>query len=147
MPIAGRHVVIVGRSNLVGRPLASLLQLKGPRGDASVTVCHSRSQGLGDIVRTGDIVVAAVGRPNTITADMVRPGAAVVDVGMNRIDDSTTSSGSRLVGDVDYEPVSEVAEWITPVPGGVGPMTVALLLANTVQAAEEHASIGNAVSA
>jgi methylenetetrahydrofolate dehydrogenase (NADP+)/methenyltetrahydrofolate cyclohydrolase len=147
IPIAGRHVVIVGRSNLVGRPLASLLLLKGPRGDASVTVCHSRSQGLADIVRAGDIVVAAVGRPNTITADMVRPGAAVVDVGMNRIDDPSTSSGSRLVGDVDYEPVSEVAEWITPVPGGVGPMTVALLLANTVQAAEEHASIGNAVSA
>lgn len=146
IPIAGKHVVIVGRSNLVGRPLASLLLLKGSRGDATATVCHSRSDRLAEIVRSADIVVAAVGRPNTVTADMVRPGAVVVDVGINRIDDPKSSSGSRLVGDVDYEGVSEVASWITPVPGGVGPMTVALLLANTVQAAEEHASIGNPIS-
>jgi methylenetetrahydrofolate dehydrogenase (NADP+)/methenyltetrahydrofolate cyclohydrolase len=137
--VSGRHVVIVGRSNLVGRPLASLLLLKGARGDATVTVCHSRSRELADIVRGGDIVVAAVGRPNTITADMVKPGAVVVDVGINRIDDPSTESGSRLVGDVDYEPVEKVASWITPVPGGVGPMTIAMLLANTVQSAEAHA--------
>ncbi|MEZ5065142.1 MAG: bifunctional methylenetetrahydrofolate dehydrogenase/methenyltetrahydrofolate cyclohydrolase FolD [bacterium] len=137
--IAGRHVVIVGRSNLVGRPLASLLLLKGARGDASTTVCHSRSRNLADIVRQGDIVVAAVGRPNTITADMVRPGAVVVDVGINRIDDPSAKGGSRLVGDVEYDAVADIASWITPVPGGVGPMTIAMLLANTVQAAEAHA--------
>jgi len=136
--IPGRHVVIVGRSNLVGRPLASLLLLKGARADASVTVCHSRSKNLGDLVRAGDIVVAAVGRAATVTADMVRPGAVVVDVGINRIEDPAAKKGYRIVGDVDYEPVAEVASWITPVPGGVGPMTVAMLLANTVQAAEAH---------
>ncbi len=135
----GKHVVIVGRSNLVGRPLASLLLLKGPRGDATVTVAHSRSRNLAEICRSADIVVAAVGRPNTITADMVQPGAVVVDVGINRIKDSSTESGFRLVGDVDFEAVSEVASWITPVPGGVGPMTIAMLLVNTVEAAEEHA--------
>ena len=145
--IAGKHVVIVGRSNLVGRPLASLLLLKGPRGDATATVCHSRSDRMAEIVRSGDIVVAAVGRPNTVTADMVRLGAVVVDVGINRIDDPGAESGTRLVGDVDFEGVREIASWITPVPGGVGPMTVALLLANTVQAAERYASIGNPVSA
>lgn len=138
--IRGRHVVIVGRSNLVGRPLASLLLLKGERGDASVTVCHSRSQGLDALVRSGDIVVAAVGRAGTVTGNMVRPGAVVVDVGINRLEDPSTDKGYRLVGDVDYEPVREVASWITPVPGGVGPMTVAMLLANTVQAAEAHES-------
>jgi methylenetetrahydrofolate dehydrogenase (NADP+)/methenyltetrahydrofolate cyclohydrolase len=138
--IAGRHVVIVGRSNLVGRPLASLLLLKGARGDATVTVCHSRSERMAEIVRSGDIVVAAVGRVNTVTADMVRPGAVVVDVGINRVDDPAAPGGTRLVGDVDYERVREVASWITPVPGGVGPMTVAMLLANTVQAAEAHES-------
>ena len=134
--VSGQHVVIVGRSNLVGRPLASLLLLKGARGDATVTVCHSRSRNLADIVRTGDIVVAAVGRPNTVTASMVKPGAVVVDVGINRVENPDGSS--RLVGDVDFAAVSEVASWITPVPGGVGPMTIAMLLANTVQAAEAH---------
>jgi methylenetetrahydrofolate dehydrogenase (NADP+)/methenyltetrahydrofolate cyclohydrolase len=140
IPIAGKHVVIVGRSNLVGRPLASLLLLKGARGDATVTVAHSRSDDLAGICRRGDIVVAAVGRPRTVTADMVRPGAVVVDVGINRVDDPAAPNGSRLVGDVDFEAVSAVASWITPVPGGVGPMTVAMLLANTVQAAEAHAA-------
>jgi methylenetetrahydrofolate dehydrogenase (NADP+)/methenyltetrahydrofolate cyclohydrolase len=138
--VRGKHVVIVGRSNLVGRPLASLLLLKGRRGDATVTVCHSRSDDLAGVVRTGDIVVAAVGRPRTVVADMVKPGAVVVDVGINRIEDPGSESGSRLVGDVDYDGVKEVASWITPVPGGVGPMTVAMLLANTVQAAEAHES-------
>ncbi len=141
--IRGKHVVIVGRSNLVGRPLASLLLLKGARGDATATVCHSRSEGLADIVRSGDIVVAAVGRPNTITADMVRPGTVVVDVGINRIDDPTSEKGSRLVGDVDYDGLCDVASWITPVPGGVGPMTIAMLLANTVQAAEAREIAGD----
>jgi len=136
--VRGKHVVIVGRSNLVGRPLASLLLLKGRRGDATVTVCHSRSERLGEVVRGGDVVVAAVGRPDTVTAEMVKPGAVVVDVGINRVDDPSSESGSRLVGDVDFERVREVASWITPVPGGVGPMTVAMLLANTVQAAEAH---------
>jgi methylenetetrahydrofolate dehydrogenase (NADP+)/methenyltetrahydrofolate cyclohydrolase len=138
--VNGKHVVIVGRSNLVGRPLASLLLLKGRRGDATVTVCHSRSDDLAGVVRTGDIVVAAVGRPRTVVADMVKPGAVVVDVGINRIEDPGSESGSRLVGDVDFDGVKEVASWITPVPGGVGPMTVAMLLANTVQAAEAHES-------
>jgi methylenetetrahydrofolate dehydrogenase (NADP+)/methenyltetrahydrofolate cyclohydrolase len=144
--VRGRHVVIVGRSNLVGRPLALLLLLKGERGDATVTVCHSRSKNLVDVVRSGDIVVAAVGRPDTVTADMVKPGAVVVDVGINRIDDPSTEKGSRLVGDVDYEGVKEVASWITPVPGGVGPMTVAMLLANTVQAAEAHEPVDDFVA-
>lgn len=138
--LAGRHVVILGRSNLVGRPLASLLLMKGGRGDATVTVCHSRSKRLADIVRSGDVVVAAIGRPNTVTAEMVREGAVVVDVGINRVDDPAAKKGYRLVGDVDYDAVRERASWITPVPGGVGPMTVAMLLANTVQAAEAHAS-------
>jgi len=145
VPIAGRHVVIVGRSNLVGRPLASLLLLKGARGDATVTVCHSRSKDLAAIVRTGDIVVAAVGRANTVTADMLAPGAVVVDVGINRVDDPGSAKGSRIVGDVDFDGAKEVASWITPVPGGVGPMTIAMLMANTVQAAEAHASIAGDV--
>ncbi|MBZ0267274.1 bifunctional 5,10-methylene-tetrahydrofolate dehydrogenase/5,10-methylene-tetrahydrofolate cyclohydrolase, partial [bacterium] len=118
----------------------SLLLLKGERGDATATVCHSRSRNLAEICRSADILVAAVGRANTVTADMVRPGAVVVDVGINRIDDPTAKSGSRLVGDVDYDAVKEVASWITPVPGGVGPMTIAMLLANTVQAAETFAN-------
>ena len=140
IPVSGKHVVILGRSNLVGRPLASLLLLKGARADATVTVAHSRSDDLAGICRRGDIVVAAVGRANTVTADMVKPGAVVVDVGINRVDDPASPKGSRLVGDVDYDAVREVASWITPVPGGVGPMTIAMLLANTVQAAEAHAA-------
>ena len=145
LSVRGKHVVIIGRSNLVGRPLASLLLLKGDRGDATATVCHSRSERLAEIVRSGDIVVAAVGRPNVVTADMVRPGAIVVDVGINRIDDPDAPKGSRLVGDVDYEAVKEVASWITPVPGGVGPMTIAMLLSNTVQAAEAREIAGDVV--
>ncbi len=145
LSVRGKHVVIIGRSNLVGRPLASLLLLKGDRGDATATVCHSRSERLAEIVRSGDIVVAAVGRPNVVTADMVRPGAIVVDVGINRIDDPDAPKGSRLVGDVDFEAVKEVASWITPVPGGVGPMTIAMLLANTVQAAEARETAGDVV--
>ncbi len=138
IPTAGRHVVIVGRSDIVGKPLALLLASRPPLGcppdgtggcDATVTICHSRSGDIAAITRQADIVVAAVGRPKLITADMVKPGAAVIDVGINRVD-------GALVGDVDYERVREVAGWITPGPGGVGPMTVAMLLANTLLAAE-----------
>lgn len=133
---AGRHVVVVGRSNIVGKPMASLLLRKGRGGDATVTVAHSRTADLGAMTRLGDILVVAVGRAGTVTADMVRPGAVVIDVGVNRVDDSTDLRGYRLVGDVDFDGVSQVASAITPVPGGVGPMTIAMLLSNTVQAAE-----------
>jgi methylenetetrahydrofolate dehydrogenase (NADP+)/methenyltetrahydrofolate cyclohydrolase len=126
---SGKEAVIVGRSNLVGRPLYSLLL----GADATVTTCHSRTPDLGEVCRRAEILVAAAGRPNLVTADMVRPGATVIDVGMNRTDDG-------VVGDVDYEGVSQVAGAITPVPGGVGPMTIAMLLANTVQAARRRAA-------
>ena len=135
---SGRHAVIVGRSDIVGRPLALLLSAKAPATaapparhgcDATVTICHSRSADLASLTRQADILVAAVGRPRMITADMVKPGAAVIDVGINRVD-------GKLVGDVDYDAVREVAGRITPVPGGVGPLTVAMLLANTLLAAE-----------
>lgn len=130
---AGKHVVIVGRSDIVGKPLALLLAAKGPGGDATVTICHSRSTDLAEHCRRADILVAAVGRPLLITADMVKPGAAVIDVGINRIEEG---GKSRLVGDVDFEAVKQVAGHISPVPGGVGPLTVAMLLANTLLAAE-----------
>jgi methylenetetrahydrofolate dehydrogenase (NADP+)/methenyltetrahydrofolate cyclohydrolase len=134
---AGRHAVIVGRSDIVGKPLALLLASRGTGGDATVTICHSRSADLAAITRQADILVAAVGRPRLVTADMVKPGAAVIDVGINRI---TGADGTgRLVGDVDFEAVREIAGWISPVPGGVGPLTVAMLLANTLMAAELRA--------
>jgi methylenetetrahydrofolate dehydrogenase (NADP+)/methenyltetrahydrofolate cyclohydrolase len=126
---AGRHAVIIGRSDIVGKPLALLLAAKGAGGDATVTLCHSRSADLPAITRSADILVAAVGRPGLVTADMVRPGAAVIDVGINRVD-------GRLIGDVDFESVRKVAGWISPVPGGVGPLTVAMLISNTLLAAE-----------
>ena len=132
---AGKHAVIVGRSDIVGKPLALLLASRGTGGDATVTICHSRSAGLAEITRTADILVAAVGRPELITAEMVKPGAAVVDVGINRVVDPATGKG-RLVGDVDFAAVRAIAGWISPVPGGVGPLTVAMLLANTLLAAE-----------
>lgn len=132
---AGREVVVVGRSNIVGRPMASLLLGRGPGGDATVTVAHSRTPDLGAVTRRADIVIVAVGRPGTLTADMVKPGAVVIDVGVNRVDDPSTEKGYRLVGDVDFDNVREVAGALTPVPGGVGPMTIATLLSNTVQAA------------
>jgi methylenetetrahydrofolate dehydrogenase (NADP+)/methenyltetrahydrofolate cyclohydrolase len=123
----GRHVVIVGRSDIVGKPLANMLVQKGAGADATVTVCHSRTQNLAEITRTADILVAAIGRPRFITADMVRPGSAVVDVGINR-----TPEG--LCGDVDFAAVAQVAAHITPVPGGVGPLTITMLLRNTLTA-------------
>ena len=127
--IAGRHVVVVGRSDIVGKPLAIMLAQRGPGGDATVTICHSRTRDLPAVTRLADILVVAIGRPKFITADMVRPGATVVDVGINR-----TAEG--LVGDVDFEAVREMAGAITPVPGGVGRLTVALLLRNTLTAAQ-----------
>ena len=132
---AGKHVVICGRSNLVGKPLAGLLMQKAPGANATVTVCHTGTPDIGRFTRDADILVAVMGRPNAITADMVREGAIVIDVGINRVPDATRKSGSRLVGDVDFEAVSRKAAAITPVPGGVGPMTVAMLLWNTVLAA------------
>lgn len=132
----GKHCVVVGRSNIVGRPMASLLLRRGEGGDATVTVAHSRTPDLGAITRLADILIVAVGRPGTITAEMVRPGAVVIDVGVNRVDAPGTERGYRLVGDVDFEGVREVASWITPVPGGVGPMTITMLLSNTIDAFE-----------
>ncbi len=132
---AGKHVVIVGRSRLVGMPLAAMLAQKRQGANATVTLCHTHTADLSLITRTADIVIAATGRPDTITADMIRPGAVVIDVGVNRVDDPTRARGYRLVGDVDFDAVAEVAGAITPVPGGVGPMTVAMLLNNVTRAA------------
>ncbi|HXF57537.1 MAG TPA: bifunctional methylenetetrahydrofolate dehydrogenase/methenyltetrahydrofolate cyclohydrolase FolD [Actinomycetota bacterium] len=133
IPIEGAEVVIVGRGALVGMPLAIMLAQKAPRANATVTLCHTGTRDLAAHTRRAEILVVAAGRPRTVTADMVRPGATVVDVGTNRLEDG------RLVGDVDFEGVSKVAGAITPVPGGVGPMTVAMLLVNTVTAAERAA--------
>ncbi|MBW3539648.1 MAG: bifunctional methylenetetrahydrofolate dehydrogenase/methenyltetrahydrofolate cyclohydrolase FolD [Planctomycetes bacterium] len=124
----GAHAVVLGRSEIVGKPMAALLMQRGRAADATVTVCHSRSRDLADITRTADILIAAIGRARFVTAEMVKPGAAVIDVGINRVDE-------RLVGDVDFEAVTKVAGAITPVPGGVGPMTIAMLLGNTLRAA------------
>jgi methylenetetrahydrofolate dehydrogenase (NADP+)/methenyltetrahydrofolate cyclohydrolase len=131
---AGRHAVIIGRSDIVGKPLALLLASRGRGGDATVTLCHSQSADLARHTRQADILVAAVGRPQLVTADMVKPGAAVVDVGINRVEQD--GGVGKLVGDVDFASVREVAGWISPVPGGVGPLTVAMLLCNTLLAAE-----------
>jgi methylenetetrahydrofolate dehydrogenase (NADP+)/methenyltetrahydrofolate cyclohydrolase len=133
----GAHAVIVGRSTIVGKPMAGLLIQDAPGGNATVTVCHSRSRDLPAITRTADILVVAIGKPEFVTADMVQPGAVVIDVGINRVNDASHPKGYRLVGDVAYAPVAEVASAITPVPGGVGPMTIAMLLRNTLQAAEQ----------
>ena len=131
----GKHVVICGRSNIVGKPLAMMMAQKQAGANATVTVCHTGTSDLGRMTREADILVAAVGRARAITADMVKPGAVVVDVGINRVDDASRRRGYRLVGDVEFEAVSEKASAITPVPGGVGPMTIAMLLVNTVTAA------------
>jgi methylenetetrahydrofolate dehydrogenase (NADP+)/methenyltetrahydrofolate cyclohydrolase len=133
----GAHAVIVGRSNIVGRPMANLLIQQGPGGDATVTVCHSKTRDLPAVTRSADILIAAIGKAEFVTADMVRPGAVVIDVGINRVDDASRPRGYRLVGDVAYGPVSQVASAITPVPGGVGPMTIAMLLQNTLQAMQQ----------
>jgi methylenetetrahydrofolate dehydrogenase (NADP+)/methenyltetrahydrofolate cyclohydrolase len=133
---SGANCVIIGRSTIVGKPMAALMMQSGPLADATVTVCHSRTRNLGEHTREADILIAAVGRPQFVTAPMVKPGAVVIDVGMNRIADPSTKSGTRLVGDVDFEDVRRVASLITPVPRGVGPMTIAMLLRNTVTAAQ-----------
>jgi len=133
---AGKHCVILGRSNIVGKPMASLLVQNAPGGNATVTVCHSRTPDLEAHAKRADILIVAIGRPRMVTADMVKPGAVVIDVGVNRVDDPTTKKGYSLVGDVDFEGVRKIASKITPVPGGVGPMTIAMLLANTLRAAE-----------
>jgi methylenetetrahydrofolate dehydrogenase (NADP+)/methenyltetrahydrofolate cyclohydrolase len=133
----GANAVIVGRSNIVGKPMASLLIQPGKGGDATVTVCHSKSRDLPGICRTADLLIVAIGKAEFVTADMVRPGAVVIDVGINRVDDPLQPKGYRIVGDVAYGPVAEVASAITPVPGGVGKMTIAMLLKNTLQAFEQ----------
>jgi methylenetetrahydrofolate dehydrogenase (NADP+)/methenyltetrahydrofolate cyclohydrolase len=137
----GKHVVICGRSNIVGKPLAALLMQKKPGANATVTICHTGTANLPEIARTADILVAAMGSARAITADMVREGAVVIDVGNNRVPDPTRKSGYRMVGDVDFDAVAEKAGAITPVPGGVGPMTVTMLLWNTVLAAERAAGM------
>ncbi|MBR1609279.1 MAG: bifunctional methylenetetrahydrofolate dehydrogenase/methenyltetrahydrofolate cyclohydrolase FolD [Kiritimatiellae bacterium] len=132
---AGKHVVVVGRSNIVGKPVAALLARKGRGGNATVTLCHTATPDLCAFTRQADILVVAAGRPGTVGAGMVKPGAVVVDVGVNRVPDATKKRGYRLVGDVDFDAVAPVASMITPVPGGVGPMTIAMLMANAVKAA------------
>lgn len=131
----GKHVVVLGRSNLVGQPLANLLLRKAPGGNATVTVCHSRTPDLAAVTRTADILAVAIGRPEMITADMVSPGTVVIDVGTHRVDDPSSERGYRVCGDVLFDEVKEVAAAISPSPGGVGPMTITMLLSNTVDAA------------
>jgi methylenetetrahydrofolate dehydrogenase (NADP+)/methenyltetrahydrofolate cyclohydrolase len=133
----GKDAVVVGRSNIVGKPMAALLMQDAPGGNATVTVCHSRTRDLAGHTRRADILVAAIGRAEMITGDMIKPGAVVIDVGMNRVDDPSTPKGYRLCGDVHFESARGVASLITPVPGGVGPMTIAMLMKNTVRAAAQ----------
>lgn len=137
--LEGAEVVVIGRSNIVGKPIANMLIQKSPTGNATVTVCHTRTKDLAAHTLRADIIIAAAGRPNTVTADMVKQGVVVIDVGVNRIKDATKKKGYRLVGDVDFEAVKEKASLITPVPGGVGPMTIAMLLYNTVESAKKAA--------
>lgn len=135
---SGKHAVVLGRSNIVGKPVANLLLQKKAGANATVTICHTGTTEAGKFTREADILIVAAGRPHTVTADMVKPGAVVIDVGVNRILDSSRKSGFRLVGDVDFEAVSAVASLITPVPGGVGPMTISMLLSNTLKSAKPH---------
>lgn len=137
MDLKGRHVVVIGRSNIVGRPLSVLLSMKGV--DATVTLCHTATRDIASFTRAADAVVVAAGRPDTLTGDMIRKGAVVIDVGVNRVRDATSARGYRLVGDADFESCSRVASAITPVPGGVGPMTITMLLWNTLAAARRRA--------
>jgi methylenetetrahydrofolate dehydrogenase (NADP+)/methenyltetrahydrofolate cyclohydrolase len=139
--LEGAEVVVVGRSNIVGKPIANMLIQKAPTGNATVTVCHTRTKNIAEHVKRADIIIAAAGRPNTVTADMVKDGAVVIDVGVNRVEDASKKKGYRLAGDVDFEAVKEKASLITPVPGGVGPMTITMLLYNTVQSAEKTLQI------
>jgi len=134
--VSGMHCVVIGRSNIVGTPMTILLSRNSNPGNATVTLCHSRTKNLKEITATADLIVAAIGRPKFVTADMVRPGAIIIDVGINRIEDATRKSGSRLVGDVDYDNVAPLCSYITPVPKGVGPMTICGLMKNTLEAAK-----------
>lgn len=133
---SGKEVVVVGRSNIVGKPIAAMLMQKSRMANATVTVAHSRTADLADVCRRADILIAATGRPKTVTSDMVKQGAVIIDVGVNRVEDASSEKGYRLVGDVDFESCLEKVSFITPVPGGVGPMTIAMLMSNTVAAAE-----------
>ncbi|MDY5678385.1 MAG: bifunctional methylenetetrahydrofolate dehydrogenase/methenyltetrahydrofolate cyclohydrolase FolD [Candidatus Methanomethylophilaceae archaeon] len=133
---SGKHVVVIGRSNIVGKPMASMMLQRGLGADSTVTVVHSRTKDLPSITRQADILIVAIGKPRFVTPDMVKDGAVVIDVGTNRIEDPTHPKGSRLVGDVDFEAVKDKVSAITPVPGGVGPMTICMLMANAVKAAE-----------
>ncbi len=135
METSGKHAVVIGRSNIVGKPVAVLLSRKGKNANATVTMCHTGTPNIADFTKSADIVVVAAGRPNTLTGDMIKPGAVVIDVGVNRIPDETKPKGFRLAGDADFDSCAEVASAITPVPGGVGPMTITMLLWNTLEAA------------
>ncbi len=134
IPTKGKHAVVLGRSNIVGKPIATMLMQKGYPGDCTVTVCHSATPDIKEKCREADIIVSALGVPGFVTKDMVKPGATVIDVGTTRVPDPTKKSGSRLAGDVAFDEVSELCEWITPVPGGVGPMTNCILMKNTLAA-------------
>src|SRR5438876_7120110 len=134
---SGKHAVVLGRSNIVGRPMARLLLLDAPGGNATVTVCHSRTRAIEQYTRQADILVVAIGKPEFVAGAMIKPGAVVIDVGVNRVDDPSRKQGYRLVGDVKFQEAKQVASAITPVPGGVGPMTITMLLNNTVQAASQ----------
>ncbi|MBE6525088.1 MAG: bifunctional methylenetetrahydrofolate dehydrogenase/methenyltetrahydrofolate cyclohydrolase FolD [Thermoplasmata archaeon] len=138
---AGKHVVVVGRSNIVGKPMAALMIQRGLGADSTVSIVHSKTANLAEITKQADILIVAIGKPRFITGDMVKDGAVVIDVGTNRIDDPTHPKGSRLVGDVDFENVKDKTAAITPVPGGVGPMTICMLMANAVQAAENFKNL------
>ena len=137
MDIAGKHAVVIGRSNIVGKPVAALLARKGPHANATVTLCHTGTPDLSVYTKTADVVVVAAGRPNTLTGDMLKPGAVVIDVGVNRVPDATKPKGYRLCGDADFASCAEVAAAITPVPGGVGPTTITMLLWNTLESARK----------
>ena len=139
LDVTGKHAVVIGRSNIVGKPVAALLARKGPHANATVTLCHTGTPDVAAYTRTADVVVVAAGRPNTLTGDMLKPGAVVIDVGVNRVPDATKPKGYRLCGDADYESCAAVASAITPVPGGVGPMTITMLLWNTLAAARRAA--------
>jgi methylenetetrahydrofolate dehydrogenase (NADP+)/methenyltetrahydrofolate cyclohydrolase len=138
IPTAGARVVIIGRSMIVGKPLALLLMARGPGGDATVTIAHSRTRDLPAVCRDADILIAAIGRPRFVTPEFIRPGAVVIDVGINRVPDPSAKNGYRITGDVDFETVAPLCSAITPVPGGVGPMTIAMLISNTLKAARQQ---------
>jgi methylenetetrahydrofolate dehydrogenase (NADP+)/methenyltetrahydrofolate cyclohydrolase len=138
LDVSGRHAVVIGRSNIVGKPVAALLARKAPNANATVTLCHTGTPDVSEYTRTADLVVVAAGRPGTLTGDMLKPGAVVIDVGVNRVDDPSLPRGYRLCGDADFDSCAEVASAITPVPGGVGPMTITMLLWNTLESARRR---------